>query len=149
MKFLVNGRNDKDANVIFKPYFMKNLLRIIILLLICSQSAVSQKFNFKRAYYEEGNSVVKVKGFVVVSDTLITINTNGTKSALPVALIGDAPGFKEYKVSLPKNSSYEIKITLSESNLSKKETHALIYETRDNFSGIFTKLMYYLIPNSD
>ena len=107
----------------------------------------SQTYSFKKALYQE--QTVKMKGKVIVSDSIITIYTNGTPAKFNVSITTDSPISRQYK-ALGISEDYEIKFIL---NTPKKPTKfnikSLLMETKDNFSGTLNYILYYLKEDSN
>jgi len=130
---------------------MKNLF--FIFLLICN-TAVAQSFTFNRVSSE--NVVVKLSGEITVTDSTISIKTDGfPESILNVSTVTKAGNYAQYLVNFPEGSMYEVRMSITnpvQDNLrigfKKNETGTLYYEHKDLFANTMMTSIYYLIPKN-
>jgi len=121
---------------------------ILTLILLLSLNFIwAQKFTYKRVITTTaiGSDVLKIKGDINLTDSIITITTNGVDAPLRVNKTQDFTVSKTYILIQPENSDYETRFTFTQSPFSKKEDASLIIETRDNFTNTLTTLIYPLI----
>ncbi len=110
-----------------------------------SVSAFSQHFTYKRILSK--GYFLKTKGTMHVTDTLITITGKGYNTAMSVKVDTKAAGITIYKVKESENKySDNMRLSFSKNQLSKKEEHLFVMESKDPFSGTLTTVTYYLKP---
>ena len=128
-----------------------NLMKkyLILVFLLFSISSYSQSFTFNRALMD--GSFIKMKGEVSFTDSTISITTNGIPSNLKVVTILKKENYQQFKVVFDTQTDIDIRITFSANPYVQKkdETFTLQYEAKDNFSNQYTRILYYLIPQSN
>lgn len=116
---------------------------IICLVSFFTVFAKAQSFDYKKIHLQ-GQSI-KLKGRVLVTDTLVTIIANKTPSVFHVTKTVDAPGVKQFKVI--GTGDYNIRMTLNNPEpATNTNPKTFVLEMRDAFSGSYTTTIYYLIP---
>lgn len=122
-----------------------------LLLLICN-CAMAQTFTFNRIHAL--GSDAKISGEIIVTDTVITIHTDGSPaSVLDVYQETSAGNFSQYYVIFPEGSMHQIRLSLTnpvtvKGILKKNETGTLHYEHIDLFTNTTSTILYYLIPKN-
>jgi|LauGreDrversion4_2_1035121.scaffolds.fasta_scaffold348697_3 hypothetical protein len=122
---------------------------LILAFLLISISSFSQNFTFNRAFIN--GSFFKMKGEVDITDSTMSITTNGIPSLSKIVLITKRENNKQFKVVAEDQTDLDIRITFSPNpNIQKKEeTFILLTEAKDNFTKQFMNVMYYLIPKAE
>lgn len=122
---------------------------LILAFLLISISSFSQNFTFNRAFIN--GSFFKMKGEVDITDSTMSITTNGIPSLSKIVLITKRENNKQFKVVAENQTDLDIRITFSPNpNIQKKEeTFILLTEAKDNFTKQFMNVMYYLIPKAE
>jgi 5-hydroxyisourate hydrolase-like protein (transthyretin family) len=92
-----------------------------------------------------------MKGEVDITDSTMSITTNGIPSLSKIVLITKRENNKQFKVVAENQTDLDIRITFSPNpNIQKKEeTFILLTEAKDNFTKQFMNVMYYLIPKAE
>lgn len=135
---------------------IKKILIILFVIILIVNNSYSQSFTYKKCHtVGEGFSygVIKTKGQIYVSDTMITIITKATiltpKSRVdyPIKVTTKKENFLQARAILD-TEEYSMRFTLKE-NVSdnKKEKYTLLVETQDNSRGQITSITYFLIPS--
>ncbi|MDO7171952.1 hypothetical protein [Mariniflexile sp. AS56] len=115
---------------------------VVWLLLFCGFLGNSQSFTYNKVSASGQN--IKLKGVITVCDTLISIHTNGNPANFKVKKTLEAGDTKQFK-ALETGDNAQIRITLNNpANPTKLAPKSLLLETKDEFSGTYTVLMYYL-----
>lgn len=117
---------------------------LIIGLLFLSFSAIAQEFSYKRVFVN--NQKLKMKGFVKVTDSTITIITNRVPATFKVSLKQKTNISKVLVHNEKSTNDFSIRFTLAKTSVSKKETWTLLMETKDQYSGSIGSMVYPLIP---
>ena len=112
------------------------------LFLIVGIYAYSQNFTYNKI--AASGHILKMKGKITVTDTLVAIYTNGIPANFTVKKEFDANNIKKFK-AINVGSDTEIRITLNNVvNPTKKNTKMLLLETKDPFSNTYGAIAYYL-----
>ncbi|HNP33213.1 MAG TPA: hypothetical protein PKN96_07960 [Flavobacterium sp.] len=114
----------------------------ILLFTLLSINCFSQNFKFDKVL--ASGKIIKLKGKVSISDSLIVMDINGNVSNLKVKMTLDSPKAKQYYLVVPENSDSELRISLNENELDRK--WFLITDTKDRFKGTVTTVTYFLKP---
>ena len=118
---------------------------LTILLLLIFDCSYSQEFSFKKASLD--GIVVKIPGEVSLSDTLVQISTNGTKSEYPVEVVLKKDEFIQYKLKTSSTGEIQIRFTFQPNIVNNKvEKYSLNIETKDGFTQKVSSVIYFLIP---
>lgn len=98
-------------------------------------------YSFKKIYTD--GQLLKIKGSVSISDSIIIINTNGTISNLNVKKeMDNLQGTKTYKLIVPEKSDMEMRLTFTPSD--KEDEQILLCEFKDNFNQKNSSITYFL-----
>lgn len=113
-----------------------------LLFFLTFNTIFSQEFTYKKVF--SSDVLIRIKGSVMVTDSLITIITENAPTA-PIKVVKklDTGGFKQFR----SGESENIRITLN--NLlksNKKEPVTLLMELKDDFTGTISTVIYYLEP---
>lgn len=119
---------------------MKKIVFVLIMIIFNTQFTFSQMYNYKKVYID--GQLMKIKGSVSISDTLIIINTNGTISNLNVKKEMDIQGSKTYKLIVQEKSDIEMRLRFSPSD--KDDEQIFICDTKDNFNQKTSSITYFL-----
>ena len=120
---------------------MKKIIFILVLVNFFTKFSFSQTYSFKKIYSD--GQLVKIKGSVSISDTLIIINTNGTISNLSVKKeMDNMQGTSTYRLIVPEKSETEMRITFAPSG--KDEEQILNLEMKDTFNQKISNISYFL-----
>lgn len=118
---------------------------LLSLFMFLSVSINSQEFSFKRIV--ANGTALRMKGFVSVSDTLIRIKTGSTETNMSVSLVLKNELINRYKLKIDDvNFSNDVRISFTKEIKKKKTSYFLILETKDDFSGSYSVINYFLEP---
>ena len=125
---------------------MKEIILAIALLLSINK-CFSQTYSYNKVLAQ--GQKVKMKGKITLSDTLVSIYTNNVPANFKVKKALDTNQVKQFKV-VGIGDDNKIRITFNNNpDVKKKELKTLLLETRDDFSGNFTTVLYYLKKESN
>ena len=122
----------------------------LFFLLFTAFSCLGQQYNFNRVL-SQGYSL-KFKGYVIVSDTLITIKQDTTISKFKVNIISDINNSKSWKYINENNSDFKMRFSfncIKNTLFKKNEECTFIMEVRDDFTGSLNTVIYPLISNRE
>ncbi len=124
------------------------IFNLLLLSLLISSIASAQQYTFKRVSTSGYDS--KLNGEISLTDSTVTINTNGIVSDFDVEIITSAENYRQYKVIFSEETDQFIRISVTipdpRPGLKKSETGTLLYEHVDGFTGKVSTIIYYLIP---
>ena len=113
----------------------------IVFVLICTV-CFSQEFTYKKI--QSQGHTLKMKGKIIVNDSIITIYTNNMPASFNVNKTVDVNSVKQYKV-VGAGEGTEIRITLNNPEKpTKLAPKTLLMETKSSFSTTISNLLYYL-----
>jgi hypothetical protein len=125
----------------------KEIVNITFLLLFISSVSFSQKFSYKKIF--SGGYSLKLKGVIIVNDSVIYIEANNVPAEFKVIKTVDAGFVKQFKVETG-NEDTEMRITFNNPKISTKEMpKMLMIETKDNFTNTNSTIIYYLTDFKD
>lgn len=123
---------------------MKKLLFLSVLFV--SVTVFSQEFTYKRIF--SNGSKLKLKGKIVVKDSMISIYTNNVPANFKVKKIVSNEKQRQY-LALQTGAGYQIKFIITDVPMSKKETSTFLIETTDLSTNAVGQMLYPLIPKKD
>ena len=118
---------------------MKKKFRVAVIMCFLSICVYSQNYTFKTAVAD--GVTVRMKGTVSVSDSIIVLTIKGDSSKLEVVKTSHNDLLSQYRVT-NISGDYKIRISLTKEG----NKHSLIYEAKDEFTGVITTIIYFLKP---
>jgi hypothetical protein len=116
-----------------------------------SLKSYSQSYTYKKTFVLTPgmpSDFFRLKGEVFVSDTLISITTQGVKNAsnYSVKVISQNGIFKQYRLANEMKEG-DYRFSFNENMIDKGAEFTLNVEVKDNFTQKISTVTYFLIPN--
>ena len=119
---------------------MKKITTLLFTLIM----AISYSQNFTYDKISSMGQTIKLKGKITVTDSLITIYSNGVPTSFKVKKVTDTQAHKMYE-ALEMGNGTEMRVSLNRPiEPDKYNPNALVLETKRAFSETYDMILYYI-----